>query len=77
MRIISAEDLTAAFAFPPLIEALREAFRAPIIMPRRHHHTIARPAEPAAILLLMPAWHELATSSEKGFVGVKMPASMC
>jgi ornithine cyclodeaminase len=72
MRIISAEGLAAVFTFPALIDALRGAFRAPIVMPQRHHHTIVLPAEPDATLLLMPAWHELATSTEKGFVGVKI-----
>ena len=56
MRIISAEDLDRTFTFPRLIEALRRAFRSEIEVPVRHHHPIERPGEPAATLLLMPAW---------------------
>jgi ornithine cyclodeaminase len=56
MRILTADDLAGIFTFPSLIEALREAFRADIVTPVRHHHTIARSGEPDATLLLMPAW---------------------
>lgn len=72
MRLISAEDLAAAFTFPALIEALRAAFRAEIAMPPRHHHGIALPGEPEATLLLMPAWHRLADEGATGFLGVKI-----
>lgn len=56
MRIITADDLAGVFTFPSLIEALRAGFRGEIVTPARHHHTIERPGEPDATLLLMPAW---------------------
>jgi ornithine cyclodeaminase/alanine dehydrogenase-like protein (mu-crystallin family) len=70
MRVISAGDLARIFTFPRLIEALRQAFRSPITVPVRHHHTIERPDEPAATLLLMPAWTD--AGSEGGYLGVKI-----
>ena len=70
MRVVSAEDLARIFTFPALIEALRRAFQSEIAAPPRHHHAIERPGEPAATLLLMPAW----TKGERGasFLGVKV-----
>ena len=70
MRFISADDLARIFTFPRLIEALRQAFRSPITVPARHHHTIERPDEPAATLLLMPAWTD--AGSEGAYLGVKI-----
>jgi ornithine cyclodeaminase len=70
MRVISADDLARTFTFPLLIEALRHAFHSEIEIPVRHHHPIERPGEPAAMLLLMPAW--TATLGEGGFLGVKV-----
>jgi ornithine cyclodeaminase len=68
MRVVSADDLGRVFTFPKLIAALREAFRSDIEVPVRHHHPIARPGEPDAILLLMPAWMK----GEPAFAGVKV-----
>jgi len=68
MRVVSADDLARTFTFPKLIEALREGFRGEIEIPVRHHHAIERPDEPAATLLLMPAW----TKGAKAFAGVKV-----
>ena len=71
MRVISADDLARTFTFPRLIEALRQAFRsADRPFRSRHHHPIERPGEPAATLLLMPAWTD--AGSEGGFLGVKI-----
>jgi ornithine cyclodeaminase len=67
MRVIGAEDLARTFTFPLLIEALRKAFRSDIEVPLRHHHPIERPGEPAAMLLLMPAWQK-----NGGYLGVKV-----
>src|SRR3712207_5489474 len=73
MRTISAEDLARTFTFPDLIEALAQAFRDDITAPPRHHHTMDRPGEPAATLLLMPAWQGPASSARSGgFLGVKI-----
>jgi ornithine cyclodeaminase len=68
MRVVSADDLGRVFTFPKLIAALREAFRSDIEVPVRHHHPIARPGEPDAILLLMPAWMK----GDPAFTGVKV-----
>ena len=70
MQVISAGDLARIFAFPSLIEALRQAFRNPIAVPVRHHHTIERPGEPAATLLLMPAW--TGADEAHSYLGVKI-----
>lgn len=73
MRVISAADLDRLFTYPSLIEALRQAFVTPIITPVRHHHPIERAGEPAAMLLLMPAWSDLSTAVGDGAVlGVKI-----
>ena len=73
MRIVSADDLSGIFDFTALIEALREAFRGGATMPPRHHHSIALSGEPAATLLLMPAWSEPSPEHrESGFLGVKV-----
>lgn len=69
MRVIGAEDLARRFTFPLLIEALRRAFQSNIEVPVRHHHPIERPGEPAATLLLMPAWEK---GGEDGYLGVKV-----
>ncbi len=78
MRVLSADDLGRLFTFPALIEALRAGFRADIEAPVRHHHTIERPGEPAATLLLMPAWRAEGESAHharqemRAFLGVKV-----
>jgi ornithine cyclodeaminase len=70
MRIISAAELRQTFTFPALIEALKQAFQSDIEVPVRHHHAIERPGEPAATLLLMPAWTKREGAS--AFAGVKI-----
>src|SRR5262245_39943576 len=70
MQVISADDLARTFTFPSLIEALRQAFQSPVAVPARHHHAIERPGEPAATLLLMPAWTE--ASGAENYLGVKI-----
>jgi ornithine cyclodeaminase len=54
--IWSADEVHAALGYRRLIEALRDAFRAGGEVPVRHHHTVPRPADGGATLLLMPAW---------------------
>lgn len=66
MKMISAADVQQTLDFPSLVEALRDAFRSDVVVPVRHHHTMARAEEPDATLLLMPAWQ----GEEQ--VGVKM-----
>lgn len=66
MQIFDAEQVRRALDWPPLIEALRTAFRNGAEVPLRHHHTLAVPGEPDATLLLMPAW------TAGGFLGIKI-----
>jgi alanine dehydrogenase len=68
MKVITGEDLDRVLTYPALIEALREAFRADITVPLRHHHPIAQQQGGAAMILLMPAWNGGAGS----FLGCKI-----
>lgn len=79
MRSISADEIDRALDYPALIAALDDAFRADIVVPARHHHTIARGGKQAdtgqaehrqadATLLIMPAWH----GDAGGFIGCKL-----
>jgi alanine dehydrogenase len=54
--IWSADEVHAALDYRRLIGTLRDAFRASGEVPVRHHHTVSRPADGDATLLLMPAW---------------------
>ena len=56
MLDLSAEEVRTLLPWGPLIEAVREMFRAGCEMPVRHHHTVEVPGDPDATLLLMPAW---------------------
>jgi ornithine cyclodeaminase len=67
MRVVTVEDIEKVLTYPALIEALREAFRAEITVPVRHHHTVPQPGKEAT-LLLMPAW----TESGERFMGCKI-----
>lgn len=66
MRFVGASEIDAVLDYPALVEALREAFRASLVAPTRHHHEIERPGE-TATLLLMPAW-----AAGTGYLGVKV-----
>lgn len=68
MRIVTAAEIDQALSFPALVNALAEAFRAEVVTPPRHHHTIARDGADAT-LLLMPAW---TAAAQGGFLGVKI-----
>ncbi|MBX3550372.1 MAG: ornithine cyclodeaminase family protein [Xanthobacteraceae bacterium] len=68
LPFIAADEIDALLDFPSLIEALRDAFRADIETPLRHHHAIAR-EEGEAALLLMPAWTKEKAGS---FLGTKI-----
>jgi ornithine cyclodeaminase len=70
LRILDADAISTALTYPALVEALREAFRAEIAVPVRHHHTIPQPGRDAT-LLLMPAWTESGTANER-FLGCKI-----
>nr|WP_298142393.1 ornithine cyclodeaminase family protein [uncultured Pseudomonas sp.] len=56
---LNADQVQNALPWDSLIDALRDIFaREDVRSPVRHHHTIEVPGEPAATLLLMPAWIE-------------------
>ena len=71
MRQFAAHEIDAALDFPSLIDALAlEAFRGGFHAPLRSHHTIERPGEAAATMLLMPAWTQL--GGDEDFLGAKI-----
>lgn len=56
---LNADQVRNALPWDSLIEALRDIFiRDDVRSPIRHHHSLNVPGEPAATLLLMPAWIE-------------------
>lgn len=65
MRIISAQEVGSALAWPALIERLAITFRHGVEAPPRHHHAMHRP-DGEATMLLMPAWEQA------GYIGMKM-----
>lgn len=67
MRVISAGEIDSFLDFPALIAAIDDALRADIVVPVRHHHTLAR-ADGDATHLIMPAWG----NGPGGFLGVKL-----
>ncbi len=71
MRVLDA-SIVEALEIEPLVEQLRQIFRAGGTVPPRHHHTVPVPNAPDATLLLMPAWQEsryLGTKIVTGFPG--------
>lgn len=71
MRVIDASTVETV-EIEPLVEQLRQMFRAGATAPPRHHHTVPVPGGPAATLLLMPAWragHYLGTKIVTVFPG--------
>ncbi len=70
MIVIDAAEIEALLTPGALVDALRTAFGADIVVPVRHHHTIPREGEGDATLLLMPAWHRSAAAD--GRIGVKV-----
>lgn len=67
MLVIDAAEIGKVLTPALVIDALREAFTAPIDVPVRHHHSIPRGPDEIATLLLMPAWHR-----NGGYIGVKI-----
>ncbi len=56
MIVVEEARTRACLPWRPLVEAIREAFRAGCEMPAKREHFIAVPGAPDAKLLLMPAW---------------------
>lgn len=74
MRVVSADEIERALAYPALVDTLDAAFRTGAIAPPRHHHTIKLAAgEPDATLLLMPAWTASAPGADTAgrYLGIK------
>jgi ornithine cyclodeaminase len=75
MRVVTADVLAGLFTFPELVEQLRRAFRQGVVTPVRHHHKVTLAGEPAATLLLMPAWTDMSTGpTPDAYLGVKIVA---
>ncbi|MDR3495961.1 MAG: ornithine cyclodeaminase family protein [Ancalomicrobiaceae bacterium] len=70
MRAVGADELIASLDSPSLIAALADAFREGVVTPLRHHHTLSRPGEPDAVLLMMPAWS--IGEAADAYIGVKL-----
>ncbi|MBI3451581.1 MAG: ornithine cyclodeaminase family protein [Rhodospirillales bacterium] len=66
MRIVSASEVESGLEIGPLVEQLREAFRAGCTVPLRNHYAVPTPGGGDATLLLMPAWHD------RRYIGVKI-----
>ena len=56
MLVFDAAATASALDYPALIAGLRDLFAAGVTAPLRHAHGLARPGEPDATLLMMPAW---------------------
>lgn len=57
MRVLGYNETVAALDFPPLVEALRQAFRSRNIeTPSAHVYTIPAPPGPDGSLVILPAW---------------------
>lgn len=73
MRIVEAETVGRLLAYPDLVDALAAGFASPVVTPVRHHHPVARVGEPDAMLLLMPAWDDMAGAiADDAVMGVKI-----
>ncbi|MDR3373290.1 MAG: ornithine cyclodeaminase family protein [Ancalomicrobiaceae bacterium] len=70
MRAVGADELLASLDSPSLIDALATAFREGVVTPLRHHHTLKRPGEQDAVLLMMPAWS--GGEGTDAYIGVKL-----
>ncbi len=55
---LNQQQVHDALPWQPLVEALNDIFTRDVVAPIRHHHTMDVPQDPAATLLLMPAWIE-------------------
>lgn len=57
MRVLGYDETVAALDFPPLVEALRQAFRkTDFATPSADLHSLAVPDEPSGSLIVLPAW---------------------
>jgi len=56
MQFLDAETIRSRLPWPVMLAALDEALLAEVHAPLRASHTIEVPGQPAATLLMMPAW---------------------
>jgi ornithine cyclodeaminase/alanine dehydrogenase-like protein (mu-crystallin family) len=70
VNIFDVEATIARLPFGALVDALEEGFATGCELPERHHHTIERPGEADATLLLMPAWTH--ADDRQQYLGVKI-----
>ena len=56
MQFLDTETIRARLPWPAMLAALDEALLAEVHAPLRASHTIEVPGQPAATLLMMPAW---------------------
>ena len=57
MRVLGYSETVAALEFPPLVEALRQAFRkGGFETPSADLHSLTVPGEPTGSLIVLPAW---------------------
>nr|WP_313372371.1 ornithine cyclodeaminase family protein [Brucella intermedia] len=70
LRVLNQEDTSRYLPFEGLIPSMRRAFAEGCAAPTRHHHTMQRPDEADATLLLMPAWTNPEVSP--AYCGVKV-----
>ena len=64
MRTFNAEQVAERLDYPSLVDVIDGGFRADIIIPPRHYHTLTVEGGRDATFLLMPAW-------SADFVGLK------
>lgn len=72
MKIFTRDDVARLAGYRDVVETLREAFRADVTVPARHHHTLSRgPEKNPFVMLLMPAWMNMAGVEGQSFAGLK------
>ncbi|MER9174397.1 ornithine cyclodeaminase family protein [Mesorhizobium sp. M0955] len=69
-RIVDAQKTAASLPFHTLVDELETGFANGCVVPARHHHHLEKTSEPAATLLLMPAWAK--PDDRDQFLGVKL-----
>ncbi|RWM09752.1 MAG: ornithine cyclodeaminase family protein [Mesorhizobium sp.] len=69
-RIVDVQNTAASLPFNVLVDELETGFANGCVVPARHHHHLEKAAEPAATLLLMPAWTK--PDDQDQFLGVKL-----
>lgn len=71
LKVFDAQAVATGTPWVPMIDAIRDAFRAEGVSPMRHHHAVpgVNDGDENLTLLLMPAWH-----GQGGAFGLKVAA---